>query len=69
MFFNLVDCHLAAQIADFGQNGPTVGQPSLALSISMQRWPIFAQKICIDERDNNLDGSFTMFYITIVYKS
>jgi hypothetical protein len=33
MFFSLVDCRLVAQIANFGQNGPNMGQPTLASSI------------------------------------
>jgi hypothetical protein len=45
MFFSLVDCHLAAQIADFGRNNPNLGEPALAWLISMPRWVILAQTI------------------------
>jgi hypothetical protein len=51
MFFSLADCHVAAQIAAFGQNDPKVGQPALASSLSMWKWAIFTKKIILEMRE------------------
>jgi hypothetical protein len=67
-FFSLVDCCLAAQIANFGQNGPNMGQLTLALSISSWIWAFLPKTNPVVERDDKLDSSFTRCYISTVYK-
>jgi hypothetical protein len=69
-FFSVVNCCLWAEIADFGRNGPNVGQPTLASSISSRIWAVLAQIfVCVVERDDKIDDSFTRCYISTVYKS
>ena len=68
-FFSLVDCRLAAEIADFGRNGPNVGQPALRRRFRCGDGQFSPEKNPVGERDDKLDGDFTRFYITTVYKS
>ncbi len=63
MFFSLVDCHLGAQIANFGLNGPEHGPASTGIV------DIDVEKISVGERDDKLEGSLNRFYISTVYNS
>jgi hypothetical protein len=40
----VVDCRLAAQIADFIGNGPSMGHPTIRTVILAQQWPNLARK-------------------------
>jgi hypothetical protein len=54
-FFSLVDCCLAAQIADFGQNGPNVASQLWCHRFRGRNEKILPQKITLVTLDNTLN--------------
>ena len=68
-FSRIVDCRLAAQIANLCQHGPDRFQPTLALSISAPKCTIFfSPKIHVDVIDNKIDDNVKGFYFSIFYE-
>ena len=68
-FFRLVDCRLAAKIADLVKMAPTWANQPWDRRFWRGHGPFLPKKIHLVERDDKLDGTLTSFYISTFYNS